>query len=104
MQSRKLKRILRSPAMDNNAVRVTAADWNGHEFDGCPFSHIPEWLHDALKDEKIKGDNIGCTDYLVWRVPTPTGEKIAEPCDWIVLFNNELYVMDSNDYRLRFFV
>jgi len=90
--------------MDSNAVKVSAADWNGYEFDGCPFDHVPQWLIDAENDGKIKGDNPGSTDYLVWRVQTPKGERIAEPGDWIVLMNNDLFVMSNNDYQLRFFV
>lgn len=36
---------------DGEAVRVTAADYNGaaeNPFDGCPFTAVPAWLQAAM--------------------------------------------------------
>lgn len=61
------------------SVIVTAADYNGIDFDGCPFSALPDWLLDAARSGAIaiKPDD---RDYAMWRV----GNAIAEPGDSIV--------------------
>jgi len=63
-------------------VRVTAADYNGDSWDGCPFDRTPAWLFAAVEDKTIdiKPDD---RDYALWSVLTPQGRVIAEPDDSI---------------------
>jgi hypothetical protein len=84
-----------------NGVRVTAADFNGRTFDGCPFDHIPQWLIDAENDDKLKIHPYD-TDYAMWKVLTPDGEKIAGPGDYIVKSGDDLLVMDKTEYMIAF--
>lgn len=80
-------------------VRVTAADFNGTGFDGCPFSGVPEWLVKAQRDSKIVGHTRGSTDYAQWDVTTQTGVACAGPGDWIVRDENgNLYVCPHRLY------
>jgi hypothetical protein len=69
--------------VDESRVRVTAADFNGRDWDGSPFSHVPAWLEAALRlgSIAIKADD---RDYALWAVETPSGTKIAEPGDDII--------------------
>lgn len=69
--------------MDGEAVRVTAADYNGSTFDSNPFSDGTDWLQNALMTERITvyPDD---RDYACWKVLTPKGEIIAEPDDLIL--------------------
>ena len=67
------------------AVRVTAADFNGTDWDGCPFSAMPEWLRCGLRQGAVKVSHTsGGTDYAVWDVSTPLGLVRALPGDYIV--------------------
>lgn len=66
------------------AVRVTAADFNGTSWDGCPFSVIPDWLRNALRDESVAPHTKGSTDYAQWHVMTAKGIVNATPGDWII--------------------
>ncbi len=84
-------------------VKVKAADFNGHSFDGCPFDHIPDWLINAENAGNIQiypADR----DYALWKVCTSKGIQIAEPDDCIVLLNEELYVMTNDEYLMEFFI
>lgn len=66
------------------AVRVTAADYNGRDWDGCPFSDVPEWLAAALRDGRIVAVTPGHTDYAEWEIRTLEGTMLASPGDWII--------------------
>lgn len=66
------------------AVQVLAADWNGAEWDGSPFSSVPSWLQEAMRDGKLTPDTPNCTDYAEWRIKTLEGEMLATPGDWII--------------------
>jgi len=70
-----------------DTVRVTAADFNGDSWDGCPFDRAPAWLLDAVADKTIdiKPDD---RDYALWSVLTPEGRVIAEPDDSIERLSN----------------
>lgn len=80
-----------------DAVQVTAADFNGHDWDGTPFTEFPEWLKSACKSGEVSvypSDR----DYALWQIKTledgPNGEAkhIAEPGDWIIRgVKGELY-------------
>ena len=80
-----------------NAVQVTAADYNGKNWDGSPFSDMPKWLLKALKTGVVTVEP-STTDYALWRVGTledgPDGQAkhIASPGDWIIQgVEGELY-------------
>ena len=80
------------------AVRVTAADFNGSDWDGPPFSAMPEWLMDALKRHKIVPHTRGSTDYSQWDVTTAKGTVNATPGDWIILRERgDLSVVEEAD-------
>lgn len=57
---------------EDEAVQVTAADYNGKDWDGSPFSAIPEWLRDAI-EQGIVSVEPSSTDYAMWRVVTVIG-------------------------------
>lgn len=78
-----------------DAVRVTAADWNGQSFDGNPFDCggelCPQWLIDGLTDGRIEavGEDL---DYAAIYIETLEGRMKAEPGDWIIKgVKGELY-------------
>ena len=85
--------------METQAVRVTAADYNGHDFDGRPLEwgdgEMPAWLKAALHDGSIKVEPDD-RDYAMWRVLTGDNEhKIAEPGDWIACTKSGLTVLSE---------
>lgn len=67
------------------AVRVTAADWNGSTFDGCPFSEsaVP-WIIAAIEEKRLVPICPGSTDYAEWEIATLEGKMKAGPGDWII--------------------
>lgn len=68
---------------DPARVCVTAADFNGYDWDGSPFDHLPKWLEKAL-EQGIVSVAPDDRDYAVWAVNTVTGVVRAEPGDTIV--------------------
>lgn len=77
------------------AVQVTAADYNGHTWDGEPFllngTTVPEWLGMALQDGTLKVKPSD-RDYALWAIETREGVMVAEPGDWIIRgIKGELY-------------
>jgi hypothetical protein len=84
-------------------VRVTAADFNGREFDGCPFDSIPQWLIDAENNGDVTlypADR----DYALWKVRTSKGIEIAEPGDHIIRTEKGLELILEKDYKMRTFL
>ena len=76
------------------AVRVTAADYNGHTWDGSPFAEqpAPTWLLEAVKNGAIMPVTPGSTDYAEWEIRTLEGTMRAGPGDWIIKgVKGELY-------------
>jgi hypothetical protein len=74
---------------ETQEVRITAADYNGRDWDGSPFKWsspeiAPKWLTDALLAGDLLPDTPNHTDYAEWRVKTPGGEVLASPGDSIV--------------------
>jgi len=73
---------------ETQAVEVTAADYNGRDWDGSPFRWAggiaPKWLTDAVVCGDLVPDTPNHTDYAEWRVKTPGGEVLASPGDAIV--------------------
>lgn len=65
------------------SVTVTAADFNGESFDGCPFSSLPSWLLGAEKHGTL-ALHPDDRDYALWKVRTASGDVIVEPGDYIV--------------------
>ncbi len=57
---------------EDEAVQVTAADYNGKTWDGSPFSALPEWLQEAV-EQGIVSVEPSSTDYARWRVITVVG-------------------------------
>lgn len=78
----------------DEAVRVTAADFNGSSWDGCPFSAVPKWLADAVDSKQVRPVTPGSTDYAEWEVDTAKGTILAGPGDWIaVAYRGRLIVL-----------
>lgn len=73
-----------------DAVQITAADWNGKTFDGCPFSELPEWLVSALDAGDVRAVCPNCTDYAGWEIQTLEDghdgrvKHIGSPGDYII--------------------
>lgn len=77
------------------AVQVRAADFNGTDFDGNPFSvpNVP-WLVEALTNGTMWPDTPNHTDYAEWRIKTLEGVMLATPGDWIIRgVKGELYAI-----------
>lgn len=89
-----------------SAFRVTAADFNGTEFDGSPFEGDAEnhkWLYLKMKSGVVTLVPNRCTDYAVWSVPSLDGERIlASPGDYIVYNEtvDDVYVCDGRLWTL----
>lgn len=80
------------------AVRVTAADFNGREWDGRPFSAMPEWLIAAFNNGTVLPHTRNSTDYAEWDVTTPRGVVSAGPGDYIIRRERgDLSVIDEVD-------
>jgi hypothetical protein len=80
------------------AVQVTAADYNGSNWDGRPFSAMPGWLRDAIEKGIITPHTRGGTDYAQWDVQTSRGLLNATPGDWIIRRERgDLSVVDEHD-------
>ncbi len=81
-------------------LRVTSADYNGHDWDGSPLepTPLPEWFHSALNFGRIKISDKHSTDYAVWEV---AGVE-AWPGDHIVHAPNGLLTVEKaqTDARL----
>jgi hypothetical protein len=76
------------------AVQITAADFNGHTWDGSPFATAPapEWLIAAIESGVVVPDTPNHTDYAEWRIKTLEGEMLGGPGDWIIQgVKGELY-------------
>lgn len=78
-----------------NIFRITAADYNGVNFDGAPLQPVfpidfhkhagLTWLDEALKNGTLFMENRHETDYVNWGVKALDGEKIwGDPGDYIV--------------------
>lgn len=67
-------RRLRKPKSlpTEEAVKVTAADYNGKDWDGSPFSALPDWLKEAIEQGIVSIEPLN-TDYALWRVVTVVG-------------------------------
>ena len=76
--------ITQSPPAETRRVRITAADFNGHDWDGSPFSETTTWLMAAIKAERIK-PVAADRDYALFDVTTDDGVIRAEPRDEIRL-------------------
>lgn len=76
---------------EDEAVKVTATDYNGRTWDGSPFSSLPEWLKDAIEQELVSVEPSN-TDYALWRVVTVVG-----PGDQIVRSSLASPVSDNGD-------
>lgn len=82
-------------------VKVTAADFNGRDWDGSPFdpAPAPEWLQLAIKIGDITVSNGShCTDYAVWDV---RGAGEAWPGDYIVHGGGRLYTIEKAQASTR---
>ena len=88
-----------------DAVKVTAVDFNPSAdpmFDGLPFSELPMWIVDALREETVvpRGDD---RDYAVWDIKTLEGTMTAEPGDWIIKgVQGELYPCKPDIFRATY--
>jgi len=82
----------RKKPVEIEAVQVRAVDFNGHTFDGSPFSEQPDWLREAMRTKSIVPVNPNNTDYAEWAIPTLEGTMVASAGDWIIRgVNGELY-------------
>lgn len=67
------------------SVQITAADFNGHTFDGSPFDGDAPWLKTAVENGTLKIADVTDRDYAVFDVWTAKGTVRAFPGDQIVL-------------------
>ena len=90
------------------AVKVTAADFNGSSFDGSPFSESPEWLLEAIKHNKIT-IHPSDRDYAEFKIQTlEDGSKgeathIASAGDYIIRgVKGELYPCKPDIFEMTY--
>lgn len=89
------------------AARITAADFNGKEFDGVPFTadeHLLTFIKQCAKDKVLDIHSEGCTDYARWVVKDEFGNALAvgEPGDYLVRAGNKLTVVKGEIFELGF--
>lgn len=91
------------------AVRVTSADFNGHSWDGSPFSSMPDWLAEAIKRAEVVPVTPNCTDYAEWQIKTFEDGKdgqvkhIASAGDYIIRgIQGELYLCKSDIFEATY--
>jgi hypothetical protein len=92
-----------------DALRVTAADYNGQSFDGSPLAFTvegqeqPDWLYEAANTKKVLVASRGNTDYAWFGVPDEYGNVTwAGPGDYIVQVKGKIYVVPGAVYDLLF--
>lgn len=90
----------RQPAAIPGAVRVTAADFNGHSFDGSPFKGDADWLMPAIAARTIAVADVTDRDYAVFDVLTADGIVRAFPGDQITMQPGELPVVHPHPESL----
>lgn len=88
------------------AVRITAADYDGHTWNGSPFAvaggERPEWLSRALEDGTLQVQPSG-TGHAMWAIRTTEGTMIAGPGDWIIRgVKGELYPCKSDIFSATY--
>lgn len=89
-----------------DAVRITAADFNGKSFDGNPIvplkgNQTPQWFLDAIEKKKIKIDARGSTDYAWFGVVDEYyNDHWAGPGDRIVRLSYQIPGVDHRLYRI----
>lgn len=77
-----------------HVVKITAADFNGKEFDGSPIEPVgalitPTWFVDAMEKLEIMANNVGGTDYASFWVYGDCGTPVwAGPGDYIIQVPN----------------
>lgn len=84
------------------AVRVTAADFNGYNFDSSPFTAVPLWLQEAINSGvvHVTPDD---RDYAVWGLRTLEGTMLAMPGDWIIRgVKGELYPCKNDIFEATY--
>jgi hypothetical protein len=74
----------RTRDVEVSAVQVLNADYNGVDFDGAPFSDMPEWLVRAFKNERIVISTKNHTDYAEFLIKKLEGDILITPGDWII--------------------
>lgn len=89
------------------AVRVTAADFNGKEFDGSPFEcDVADkiWLRQAMAANVLDFHNAGCTDYARWAIKDTFGGllAVADPGDYLVRVGNDITVVKGDIFTMAF--
>lgn len=73
------------------AVQITAAKFNGVDWDGPPFVDPPQWLLTAINAGVVKAVKTDM-DYPGWEIATLEGAMRAGPGDWIIRgVKGELY-------------
>lgn len=94
----------------NRFVEIKAAEFNGKQFDGNPFSDLPDWLS-LLEARKQIGIAPSNTDYAVWSIENDPAEGrmfgndedhplLAWPGDLIVFTKEEKpVVVKYRSYR-----
>jgi hypothetical protein len=85
------------------AVRITAADFNGSDWDGSPFSEMPDWLAEAVRAGTVAPHTRGHTDYTEWDIKTLEGTMNAGPGDMLIQgVKGEIYPCRSDIFAATY--
>jgi len=99
-------RLFRKKPVEIEAVQVTAADWNGATWDGCPFKgdqSANTWLIEAMRDGILRPVLPNGTDYAEWEIKTLEGTMLATPGDWIIRgIKGELYPCKPDIFAMTY--
>ena len=93
----------REKPVEVEAVRVKNAEYtrvsDPSTWD-APFVEMPAWLLILIEYGHMEAHADGCTDYLQWRIHTPSGTYNAGPGDYIVIdMNGDIYSCESDVFE-----
>lgn len=83
-----------APSM--SLVKITAADFNGRDWDECPFDSVPDWLRIAVSKGDVTAHTRNHTDYAEFDVRTADGVVSAGPGDRIGCRADGLFVVKAD--------
>lgn len=96
-----LKREMIAAGYEFDMVRISAADFNGKDFDGAPFSPPADWMIEAVQSGVVKIGTPGHTDYACFGIKGEYGEIIwAGPGDYLIRHKGRIVVLFDHHWQI----